>query len=168
MFGIINIYSKSGNEIGQKLSNFYPHTFTFGGIEFGSFEAFVQCLKFSDPEEQMKVAGMDAKSAKAAGQTQHWQENGGWLYWKGRTINRYGREYQRLLDQAYDALCQNAKFADALRRSRRPLLIHTIGKLRRKDTALTSIEFCRILTRKRRKLLQKGAEQKRGQDKCGP
>lgn len=42
MFGIINIYSKSGNETGQKLSNFYPHTFTFEGIEFGNFEAFVQ------------------------------------------------------------------------------------------------------------------------------
>ena len=158
MFGIINIYSKSGNEIGQKLSNFYPHTFIFEGMKFGNFEAFVQCLKFSDPEEQMKVAGMDAKSAKAAGQTQHWKENGGWLYWRGHAINRYGHEYQQLLDRSYDALCQNAEFADALRRSRRQLLIHTIGKLRRKDTALTSIEFCRILTRKRRKLLQKGDE----------
>ena len=158
MFGIINIYSKSGNEIGQKLSNFYPHIFTLEGIEFGCLEAFLQCLKFSNPEEQMKVAGMDAKSAKAAGQTQHWQENGGWLYWKGRTINRYGQEYQQLLDQAYDALCQNAEFSDALRRSRGQILIHTIGKLRRRDTVLTSIEFCRILTRKSRKLLQKGNE----------
>lgn len=69
MFGIINIYSKSGNEIGQKLSNFYPHTFTFEGIEFNNFEAFVQCLKFFNPEVQMRIAGMDAKSAKAAGQT---------------------------------------------------------------------------------------------------
>lgn len=155
MFGIINIYSKSRNEIGQKLSNFFPHTFIFEGIEFSSFESFVQCLKFSNPEEQMNVAGMDAKSAKAAGQTQHWQENGGWLYWKGHAINRYGQEYQRLLEQAYDALCQNVAFADALRRSRGRMLIHTIGKLRRKDTVLTSIEFCRILTRKRRKLLQK-------------
>lgn len=155
MFGIINIYSKSGNEIGQKLSNFYPHTFTFGGIEFGSFEAFVQCLKFSDPVAQIKVAGMDAKSAKAAGQTQHWQENGGWLYWQGKPINRYGQEYQQLLDQAYDALCQNTEFADALRSSRGQILIHTIGRLRKQDTVLTSIEFCSILTRKRRKLLHK-------------
>ena len=150
----INIYAKSDDEIARKLSNFYPHQFHFN-VEFSCFEAFVQCLKFSDPEEQMIVAAMDAKSAKAAGQTQHWQENGGWLYWKGRAINRYGQEYQQLLDQAYDALCQNAEFAEALRRSRGRILIHTIGKLRRKDTVLTSIEFCSILTRKRRKLLHK-------------
>lgn len=104
----------------------------------------------------MKIAGMDAKSAKAAGQTQHWQENGGWLYWQGRPTNRYGKEYQKLLDQAYDALLyQNAEFADALRSSRGRILIHTIGRLRKKDTVLTSIEFCSILTRKRRKLLRK-------------
>lgn len=170
MFGIINIYSKSSNGIGRKLSNFYPHAFLFEGVDFNCFEAFVQCLKFSDPEAQMKVAGMDAKSAKAAGQSQHWQENGGWLYWKGRAINRYGQEYQQLLDQAYDAaLCQNAEFAEALRKSRGRILIHTIGKLRRKDTVLTSIEFCRILTQKRRKLLQEGDTRKKGgRDKCGP
>lgn len=151
---IINIYSKSNNEIARKLSNFYPNRFCFD-MEFSCFESFVQCLKFSDPEEQMKVARMNAKEAKAAGQKQHWQENGGWLFWKGQVINRYGQEYQQLLDQAYDALCQNAEFAEALRRSRGRILIHTIGKIRRKDTVLTSIEFCSILARKRRKLLRK-------------
>lgn len=150
----INIHSKSDDEIARKLSNFYPHQFHFD-VEFFCFEAFIQCLKFSNPDEQMKVAGMDAKTAKAAGQTQHWQENGGWLYWNGHGINRYSQEYQLLLDRAYDALCQNAEFADALRRSRGRILIHTIGKLGKRDTVLTSIEFCSILTRKRRKLLRK-------------
>lgn len=154
MFGIINIYSKSQSNIGRKLSNFYPHRFYFV-MEFSCFEAFVQCLKFSNPDEQMAVAQMNAKEAKAAGQTQHWQENGGWLYWKGQAIYRYGREYQQLLDRAYDALCENAEFADALRRSKGRILIHTIGKIRKKDSVLTSIEFCSILARKRRKLLRK-------------
>lgn len=149
---IINIYSKSNNEIARKLSNFYPHRFYFE-FEFSCFEAFIQCLKFSDPDEQMAVAQMDAKAAKAAGQVQHWQENGGWLYWKGETVYRYGREYQQLLDRAYDALCENAEFADALRRSKGRFLIHTIGKKRRKDTVLTAFEFCSILMRKRRMLL---------------
>lgn len=151
----INIYSKSNDEIARKLSNFYPHQFYFD-VEFSCFETFLQCLKFSDPEEQMKVAHMDAKAAKAEGHMQHWQENGGWLYWKGQAINRYGQEYQQLLDQSYDALlCQNAEFAEALRRSRGKILIHTIGRFRKRDTVLTSIEFCSILTRKRRKLLRK-------------
>ena len=150
---IINIYSKSNNEIARKLSNFYPHRFSFG-LEFSCFESFVQCLKFSDPDEQRAVAQMDAKTAKAAGQTQHWQENGGWLYWQGKPINRYQKEYHQLMDRAYDALCQNAEFTDALRRSKGRILVHTIGKIKKKDTVLTSIEFCRILTRKRRKLLR--------------
>ena len=64
MFGVINIYSKSSNEIGQKLSNFYPHTFVFEGIEFNSFEAFLQSLKFSDVDEQLAITRMNAKEAK--------------------------------------------------------------------------------------------------------
>lgn len=156
MFGIINIYSKSRSDVGRKLSNFFPNSFNFAGVEFNCCEAFIQCLKFSDPEEQMKVARMNAKEAKAAGQKQHWQENGGWLYWQGKPINRYGKEYQQLLDQAYGALCENAEFADALRRSRGKILIHSVGKqLNKKKTVLTAFEFCSILTRKRRKLLRK-------------
>lgn len=81
------------------------------------------------------------------------------MYWKGHAINRYGREYQLLLDQAYDALCQNADFADALCRSHGKILFHSAGKqLNKKKTVLTAFEFCGILTRKRRKLLKKGGK----------
>lgn len=128
---IINIYSKSNNEIARKLSNFYPNLFCFD-IEFSCFESFVRCLKFSAPEERMKVVRMEAKEAKEAGQKQQWQENGGWLYWQGKPINRYGKEYRQLLDQAYDALCENADFADALRKSKGRILVHTIGKPRKR------------------------------------
>lgn len=151
MFGVINIYSKSSNEIGQKLSNFYPHTFVFEGIEFNSFEAFLQSLKFSDVDEQLAITRMNAKEAKEAGKKREWQKSG-WLYWQGQPINRFEKGYQELLERAYDSLCENSEFANALRSSRGRILIHTIGKLRKKDTVLTSIEFCKILTRMRRKL----------------
>lgn len=153
MFGLINIYSKSKNEVSRKLSNFYHHDFVFDGQAFSSFESFIQCLKFSDPDEQLAVASMCAKEAKEKGQSRDWQTSG-YLYWKGQAINRYGREYQQLLNHAYDALCENAEFAEALRRSKGRLLIHTIGKNRRKDSVLTQIEFCRILMKKRRRLIK--------------
>lgn len=154
MFGVINIYSKSKNEIARKLSNFYSHSFVFEGQSFPCFESFLQCLKFSDPDEQIAVASMDAKEAKKKGQTRNWQASG-YLYWSGQPINRYGKEYQELLARAYDALCTNQFFAEALCRSRGKLLIHTIGKLRKRNTVLTSFEFCKILVQKRRKLLRK-------------
>lgn len=149
----INIYSKSPNEVAKKLSNFYPYMFEVDGVSFKCYESFIQCLKFSDPDEQMKVAQMEAKEAKAAGQKQHWQKNGGWLYWQGDAINRYSKQYNQLVERAYDCLCQNPEFSDTLCRSH-GILIHTIGigKIRKKDTVLTSIEFCTILMKKRRKL----------------
>lgn len=154
MFGIINIYSKSGNELARKLSNFYPNEFILSGQCFQCFESFLQCLKFSDPDEQLTVANMKANEAKEKGQTRNWQASG-YLYWKGQPINRYGKEYQELLSHAYDALCENQVFAEALCRSRGKLLIHTIGKLRKRNTVLTAFEFCKILMQKRRKLLKK-------------
>lgn len=154
MFGIINIYSKSKNEVSRKLSNFYRHEFVFDGQTFPCFESFLQCLKFSDPDEQLAVASMGAQEAKEKGRTRNWQASG-YLYWKGQPINRYGKEYQELLSRAYDALCENQVFAGALYRSRGKRLIHTIGKLRKRNTVLTSFEFCKILTQKRRKLLRK-------------
>ena len=153
MLGVINIYSKSENDLARKLSNFYSHSFVFEGQNFQCFEAFLQCLKFSDPDEQLAVASMKAKEAKENGQTRNWQTSG-YLYWKGQPVSRYAKEYRELLDRAYDALCENQVFAEALCRSRGKLLIHTIGKLRKRHTVLTSFEFCEILMQKRRKLLR--------------
>lgn len=152
MFGLINIYSKSKNTVARKLSNFYPNEFVFEEQVFPSFESFLQCLKFSDTDEQLAVASLNAKEAKGKGQERNWQISG-YLYWKGQPINRYGKEHQELLNRAYDALCENRDFAEALRKSRGNLLIHTVGKLRKKNTVLTSFEFCMILMQKRRKLL---------------
>lgn len=82
MFGIINIYSKSKKEIMRELSNFYPHKFVFEDQLFPYIKAFIQCLKVSDPDEQLAVAQLEAKVARR--QTKNWQASR-WLYWKGGT-----------------------------------------------------------------------------------
>lgn len=111
MFGIINIYSKSKNEVSRKLSNFYHHEFEFDGQTFPCFESFLQCLKFSDPDEQLAVASMKAKEAKEKGQTRNWQTSG-YLYWKGQPVSRYGKEYLELLDRAYDLISKIDDFIE--------------------------------------------------------
>ena len=40
---------------GRNLSNFFPHPFTFRGIEVASMEGFLQGMKFKSPEMQREV-----------------------------------------------------------------------------------------------------------------
>lgn len=151
MFGIINIYSKSDHCIAQALSNFAEHEFSFDNTRIACFEAFLQSLKFSDPEDQKKILNLSGKEAKKAGSTQKWEDSG-WLYWNGCAYRRNSREYRLLLERAYDALLENPDFRAALIASKGKLLIHTIGRMQ--HTVLTSPEFCWILMEKRRQLLR--------------
>ena len=99
---------------------------------------------------QQTVLCMSGKEAKQAGAQRQWEQNG-WLYWNGRVYRRRSREYQLLLERAYDALLENDDFRNALIASRGKLLIHTIGRYR--HTVLSVTEFCGILMKKRRKIL---------------
>lgn len=151
MIRTIDIYSKSQNWIAQSLSNFAAHEFQLDGYRITCFEAFLQSMKFTDPEMQQSVLRMSGKHAKQAGAQRQWEQNG-WLYWNGRGYRRRSREYRLLLERAYDALLENDDFRNALIASRGKLLIHTIGRYR--HTVLTVPEFCGILMKKRRKILR--------------
>jgi predicted NAD-dependent protein-ADP-ribosyltransferase YbiA (DUF1768 family) len=151
VFGVINIYSKSENWMARSLSNFAEHEFILDGIQISCFEAFLQSLKFSDPEGQQEILSMSGKDAKKAGSNQQW-EKAGWLYWNGHAYHRNSREYRLLLEGAYDALLEKPNFRAALAASKGKLLIHTVGRMR--HTVLTSMEFCWILMKKRRQLLR--------------
>ena len=151
MFGVINIYSKSKDWIANSLSNFADHEFELDDKHISCFEAFLQSMKFSVPEDQQAVLKMSGKVAKKAGSQQQWEQTG-WLYWNGCAYLRSSREYRLLLERAYDALLENPNFRAALIASKGKLLIHTIGRMR--HTVLTSLEFCWILMKKRRQLLR--------------
>ena len=146
----VNIHSK-GEYPANALSNFYPHSFRLDGIPITCMEAFLQSLKFSDPAQQVRVCHMDGPSAKEAGQKQQWQKDG-CLYWQGVRFSRYGKEYQGLLERAYDALGRNPRFIKALQDTGRRPLVHTVGKLSKHRTCLTAGEFCRLLRRQRKKV----------------
>lgn len=140
----INIYSK-GSYPSSELSNFAPHEFVIDGIKCSCMEAFLQSLKFSDIFYQKDVVcKLQAKEAKQLGSLQEWQSEG-ILYWNEKIYSRYSREYRKLLLRAYRQLAFNQDFLQALRASKGKLLIHTIGRWRRKNTVLTWWEFCYIL-----------------------
>jgi predicted NAD-dependent protein-ADP-ribosyltransferase YbiA (DUF1768 family) len=51
----LNVFSRSDEDIGRKMSNFTPLGFALDGVEFGSVEAFYVYLLFTDEEKREKV-----------------------------------------------------------------------------------------------------------------
>ena len=133
------------------LSNFAPHPFVIDGVECNSMEGFLQSLKFSNPEMQKEVCKLVGKAAKFKGKKKKWWRTQT-LYWQGVEIARSSKEYQVLLDRAFDALAQNNGFRAALLATGNSVLTHSIGKTKITETVLTRQEFCQRLTRIREQL----------------
>jgi predicted NAD-dependent protein-ADP-ribosyltransferase YbiA (DUF1768 family) len=138
------------------LSNFSPHPFIIDGIECASMEGFLQALKFKSPEIQIEVCKLVGLKAKFRGKPKKW-----WmtqtLFWQGIEIDRHSKEYQELLDRAFEALSQNSSFRKALLASGNSVLTHSMGKNDESRTVLTTREFCSRLTRIREKLKKEKA-----------
>ncbi len=128
-----------GEELGSKLSNFNPYSFVFDGIECSSMEGLLQSFKFQDPELQIKICQL--VKAKFKGKKSKWFQHQK-LYWLGKEYARDSKEYQELLDRAFDALSSNLDFFEALKKTSDKKLIHSIGKSQINLTCLTEDEFC--------------------------
>lgn len=145
----IDIHSKSPYPSGS-LSNFAEHPYCLDGIPIKCQEGLLQSLKVP-PELQRTICTADARAAKEIGSTYNWQERGAIFHWNGRCFSRYSKEYQDFLKRSYDALVdQNDDFAKALLDSGHAILWHSIGKLSKKQTCLTTFEFIALLYRARR------------------
>lgn len=124
------------------LSNFAPHPFKFDGVEVASMEGFLQSLKFKNPEMQKYVCTLVGRAAKFKGKDKKWYKEQT-LYWQGQEFKRDSKEYQILLNRAYNALYQqNEGFRKALEASKPGILTHSIGKTNENETVLTQSEFC--------------------------
>lgn len=64
----IDIHSK-GKWPSHALSNFYHNSFVFDGTSCRSIEGFIQSLKCSDRDEQIRICDMPGKQAKQFGQS---------------------------------------------------------------------------------------------------
>lgn len=149
----MDIGSKSGFPAGT-LSNFSPHPFVIDGVECASMEGFLQSLKFDKVHIQIEVCKLVGITAKRRGQ----KRNKAWkrvqkLWWQGREFDRSGKEFQQLLDLAFEALSQNTGFQNALLATGSATLTHSFGKQKESETVLTEREFCSRLTKIRAKLI---------------
>lgn len=123
------------------LSNFAPHPFEIDGIQCSSMEGFLQSLKFSNIDMQIHVCSLVGKAAKFKGKKKKWWRTQT-LYWQGREYKRDSIEYQHLLDRAFSALAQNQGFQKALLATGDATLTHSLGKVDKTRTVLTTKEFC--------------------------
>ena len=133
------------------LSNFAPHPFVIDGVACASMEGFLQSLKFKEPDMQIEVCKLVGKAAKFKGKKKKWWRTQT-LYWKGVEYKRDSKEYQELLDRAFDALAENTSFQKALLATKNATLTHSIGRSKIQETVLTKQEFCSRLMKIREKL----------------
>lgn len=146
----MDIGSKSGYP-SSALSNFAPHRFIFDGVECNSMEGWLQSLKSRNHDVQIERCKLVGYAAKKSGSKINWQREQ-LLWWKGESYRRQGKEYQDLLDRAYEALSQNEGFRKALLATGDAVLTHNIGRTNEKETVLTRSEFCGRLMRIRERL----------------
>lgn len=134
------------------LSNFAPHPFTLDGVEISSMEGFLQSLKFQSEDMAKYVCTLVGYAAKKKGQNKNWKVTQT-LYWLGKPIKRESKEYQDLLDRAYQAMFdQSDSFRRALKASGNSTPTHSMGRTNERETVLTVREFCSRLTKLRSKL----------------
>lgn len=130
----------------SSLSNFAGHRFFLDDVQCNSMEGFLQSLKFESIEMQKQVCLLIGKAAKFKGKPKRWYTKQV-LYWRGKEIKRDSKEYQDLLDRAYQAMYdQCSSFRFALHRTGNATLTHSIGKTKINETILTRKEFCSRLT----------------------
>jgi hypothetical protein len=139
---MLNIGFGSTHLIEKQLSNFNPLPFMFDGIMCTCLEGPLQAFKCSNPIEQIRICGLDGRSAKRAGKIHNtWKETQA-LYWAGVTYKRSGQAYQDLLDRLYDAaFTASLEFRQTLLQSDQDRLTHTIGSHDTHQTVLTVTEL---------------------------
>ena len=134
------------------LSNFSPHIFKVDGVTCYSMEGFLQSLKFKSMDMQVEVCKLIGKKAKFKGKRKTWWKTQT-LWWQGVEIDRHSREYQILLDKAFDSLVYHSRsFRKALLATGNAVLTHSVGKKDPYRTVLTEKEFVSRLMRIREEI----------------
>ena len=137
----INVGFKIKEPLPKMLSNLFPYEFKFKGKKLSSMEGFFQGIKFVDKKVQnyvLKYTGIQAVYTKYASDYD-WRETG-YIYWQGKKINRFSKEYELLIDELYISAIQNPLYRLALLKSSKPL-IHSIGNNDKKESTFTRYEF---------------------------
>ncbi len=138
----INIDSHPNKSL-NTLSNFSEHSFTFEGIQVNSMESFLQGLKFKSIKKQRRVFLLSGKEAKKVGKHHNFYRLSDNLYFNGKKIDRYSKEYKSLVISACIALynSSNDDFKAALDKTFYSKITCDTGKKSKLFTVLTKEEF---------------------------
>lgn len=137
----INVGYKYKGPYSKILSNLFPYEFEFRGKKLSSIESFFQGIKFKDTEMQNLVfnySGLDSNNVKACSDYD-WKETG-MIYWQGKEIDRFSKEYDELIDELYISAIQNPLYRSALKKCNKNI-IHTMGETEKSETVFTRYEF---------------------------
>ena len=140
---------KGSGGVAGRLSNFTPRRFIFDGVECNSIEGVLQSFKFKNPDMQKEICKLAGLGAKQRGASKNWRQYQK-LYWNGVEYKRDSKEYQDLLDRLYQSVYdQNENFRRDLQSCKGVTFTHSLGKHKKSETVLTSLDFCSRLTKLR-------------------
>ena len=137
----INVGYKFHGSYAQMLSNLFPYKIKFRGKKLSSLECFFQGIKFKDKKTQNYIFtyfGIQAVHIKTA-TNYDWKETG-IIYWQGKAIDRFSKEYNNLIDELYICAIQNPLYRGVLLNCEKPI-IHAIGEIEKVTTTFTRYEF---------------------------
>ncbi len=155
---VLDIYSKNPYPSGT-LSNFRRCSFTIDGIECASIEGILQSLKVLIPPKQQnpklwqermdlqkKICSYANNKAKRQGSFLNLFNPKHELNWRGISLNRNSKEYQKFLKRIFEArYMSDPEYRSALQDSKDFKLTHSIGKHDKSQTSLTEEEFIGML-----------------------
>ena len=137
----INVGYKYQGPYAKVLSNLFPYEFKFRDKTLQCIESFFQGIKFKDINMQNLVfnySGLDSNHVKVCS-GYDWEKTG-ILYWQGKEINRFSKEYDDLVDELYISAIQNTLYRNILKVTAKDI-IHSMGKKSKEETVFTRYEF---------------------------
>ena len=137
----INVGYKNSGAYAKILSNLFPYEFIFRNKTLHSIESFFQGIKFPDINMQnivLTYSGLDSNHVKACS-NYDWKKTG-IVYWQGKEIDRFSKEYDNLVEELYASAIQNPLYRSALKNCTKEI-IHTIGTKEKTKTVFTRYEF---------------------------
>jgi len=137
----INVGYKRKGPYAKALSNLFQYEFEFKGKKLSSIESFFQGIKFKDIEMQNLVFSYHSLNSNYVKVCSNydWKQTG-IVYWQGKEIDRYGSEYDDLVDELYISAIQNPLYRSLLKNCNKEI-IHTMGAKEKNETVFTRYEF---------------------------
>jgi len=85
-----------------------------------------------------EYSGLNSNRVKACSDYD-WKITGK-VYWQGKEIDRYSKEYEDLVDEMYISAIQNPLYRNTLKKCEK-YIMHSIGDKEKSETLFTRYEF---------------------------